>query len=403
MAGDAERLHDLDTEAHKDRAWIFWAVSTTLTAAMLLAVPPTWAIGTTAGWAIAGAGMLASWAYVIRLVRTRGRVSRRETFLSCLFGACLTANAQWLQGGYRSPIVILFALQVFGAAAILTGRARGVHLAIVLTFVLVPLAYGPTSAVIVITAVVFAIILAIQAGFLLEYGLRLRAQRLTIFEAEREASARAVTDELTGLGNRRALACALREAADRVAAGASVTIVYTDLDGFKPYNDRLGHAAGDALLHRFGGALREALSGRGQAFRIGGDEFCALLDGALAPDDPAIAAVREALTEPGPDLAVTPSCGVVTVPAEVADVPGALRLADERMYAAKHNLRPSLAQELVDVLHGELARADDVPVDPWELARTLAVRAGVPAAEAEALLEQLAGSGTGLPARDSIV
>ena len=55
-----------------------------------------------------------------------------------------------------------------------------------------------------------------------------------------------------------------------------------DLDGFKHYNDTFGHPAGDALLCRLGANLEAFLGARGQAFRMGGDEFCALFhDGRL--------------------------------------------------------------------------------------------------------------------------
>ncbi len=51
-----------------------------------------------------------------------------------------------------------------------------------------------------------------------------------------------------------------------------------DLDGFKHYNDTFGHPAGDVLLARLGGNLQAFLDGRGRAFRMGGDEFCALFE-----------------------------------------------------------------------------------------------------------------------------
>ena len=50
-----------------------------------------------------------------------------------------------------------------------------------------------------------------------------------------------------------------------------------DLDGFKSYNDTFGHLAGDALLARLGGKLAAAVAPAGDAFRLGGDEFCVLI------------------------------------------------------------------------------------------------------------------------------
>ena len=53
-----------------------------------------------------------------------------------------------------------------------------------------------------------------------------------------------------------------------------------DLDGFKHYNDSFGHPSGDALLERLGERLERVVAGRGRAYRMGGDEFCVLLDAA---------------------------------------------------------------------------------------------------------------------------
>ena len=50
-----------------------------------------------------------------------------------------------------------------------------------------------------------------------------------------------------------------------------------DLDNFKAYNDRLGHPAGDALLHAIGAAIYGSARGEDRVFRYGGDEFAVLL------------------------------------------------------------------------------------------------------------------------------
>ena len=85
-----------------------------------------------------------------------------------------------------------------------------------------------------------------------------------------QTRADATTDKLTGLPNRRALTDDLDAA---LASGREHTLAFFDLDGFKEYNDTFGHPAGDALLQR----LAAALGG----YRLGGDEFCLLLPGAL--------------------------------------------------------------------------------------------------------------------------
>ncbi len=77
----------------------------------------------------------------------------------------------------------------------------------------------------------------------------------------------ALTDALTGLGNRRALTQDLERELARADDARPVVLVLFDLDGFKHYNDTFGHPAGDALLVRLGANLATYLSGRGRAFR----------------------------------------------------------------------------------------------------------------------------------------
>ncbi len=131
------------------------------------------------------------------------------------------------------------------------------------------------------------------------------------------------TDPLTGLGNRRALMEALDDAVERQL---DRELVLFDLDGFKRYNDRLGHAAGDQLLADLGAELTRAVAGRGEAFRLGGDELCVLLT-----DPAALADCSAALHTDD----VGASYGTARLPPEAASASAALSLADDRMYAAK--------------------------------------------------------------------
>ena len=106
----------------------------------------------------------------------------------------------------------------------------------------------------------------------------------------------AISDPLTGLGNRRALTQDL-ERLLRPGAPRS-TIILFDLNGFKGYNDTYGHPAGDALLQRLAGNLVAAQHG-GRVYRMGGDEFCVLAPlGSREAGDVAALAAR-ALAERG--------------------------------------------------------------------------------------------------------
>jgi diguanylate cyclase (GGDEF)-like protein len=167
----------------------------------------------------------------------------------------------------------------------------------------------------------------------------------------------ALTDGLTGLPNRRRLMRDLDRVLDadehprrRHQRPRTATFAFFDLDGFKGYNDTFGHAAGDMLLDRLAGRLAAAVEGRGSAYRLGGDEFCVLLDGRLALDDPRMAACGAALEEQGEGFRVGASCGAVAIPDEADNATHALQLADQRMYAAKRGSRASSRRQTRDVL-----------------------------------------------------
>jgi diguanylate cyclase (GGDEF)-like protein len=177
--------------------------------------------------------------------------------------------------------------------------------------------------------------LALAAGAVFTAGAR---AALTYIENGRILQAQtkdAITDSLTQLGNRRRLMQDLERAVRRSQSGESSTLAFFDLDGFKHYNDTFGHGAGDALLASLGGALSGAVGDRGEAYRLGGDEFCALLDGRIPRGDATVTRAGAALSKQGSGFTVTASCGVVVIPEDAATVTSALSLADERMYVEK--------------------------------------------------------------------
>jgi two-component system cell cycle response regulator len=151
----------------------------------------------------------------------------------------------------------------------------------------------------------------------------------------RHSAQDAMTDGLSGLGNRRRLMRDLEAAVADADPDHPQTLVFFDLDGFKRYNDTFGHAAGDALLARLGAALPAAIGDHGRAYRLGGDEFCLLLTGRFATDDPLVGAATAALSEQGTAVSVSASRGLAIVPDEATTTTAVLQLADQRMYAAK--------------------------------------------------------------------
>src|SRR5918992_2088292 len=166
----------------------------------------------------------------------------------------------------------------------------------------------------------------------------------------------ALTDTLTGLGNRRRL---LEDLADLLASGEpgrSRLLLMLDLDGFKAYNDTFGHPAGDVLLARLGRELDVAArESGGTAYRPGGDEFCVLIENRREQCRRLAAAVNEALWAGGQN--VTASFGAVVLPLEADSPERALQLADRRLYSDKSQRRRAAeAREVRDALTEALER-----------------------------------------------
>jgi diguanylate cyclase (GGDEF)-like protein len=196
----------------------------------------------------------------------------------------------------------------------------------------------------------------------------------------RRARRDALTDSLTGLMNRRAFVDDLARLLDPAGPVQRRKLALFDLDGFKRYNDAYGHPAGDALLQRLSAELADVVAGHGQAYRLGGDEFCLLLD--ADGSDAVLRAAATALEARGDGFDVTASYGRVALPEDAADAEEALHLADRRMYAAKES-RPSSAglqtrSVLLKVLSEREPELHEHSTDVMGLARGVARRLGLP-------------------------
>jgi diguanylate cyclase (GGDEF)-like protein len=213
---------------------------------------------------------------------------------------------------------------------------------------------------------------------------------LRVLAATREE---AVTDSLTGLGNRRALMRDLEDVLEVASETDPHLLLLFDLDGFKTYNDRFGHPAGDALLARLGGSLREQVGDSGCAYRLGGDEFCAIVR-ADAKELPRIRReTGRSLTEEGEGFRVAASVGSIVLPADASDATHALRLVDRRMYQEKESRRPG-GDESYSVLVGVVEAHD-----PQLAAHTTLVARLSRAIAVELGLEQSAVRTLGMVAR----
>ena len=201
-----------------------------------------------------------------------------------------------------------------------------------------------------------------------------------------ESSREALTDALTGLGNRRRLMRDLELGFAASGGGAPRTIALFDLDGFKNYNDVFGHPAGDALLVRLARELERVVAAGGEAYRLGGDEFCVLLDGVGEATERLLAACVVALTDRGHGFDVGCSHGSAKLPDEAAERTGALKLADQRLYSEKFERRRDAISEqtcdaLLQVLHERQPDLRDHVGDVADLALRVGIRLGLRAEE----------------------
>ena len=204
-------------------------------------------------------------------------------------------------------------------------------------------------------------------------------------------SNQALTDPLTGLGNRRKLVNDLQKALPDAGESAPLLLGLYDLDGFKNYNDSFGHPAGDALLTRLGRNLQTAMQLHGgEAYRMGGDEFCIIVTIGTDGQGTIIADASAALSERGEGFAIGSSYGSVLLPQEANEVSIALRLSDQRLYANKNSGRRSAGRQSADVLlqalHERSPELGDHLVDVARLAAEVGRRLGMSGEE----LDQLA-------------
>ncbi len=186
------------------------------------------------------------------------------------------------------------------------------------------------------------------------FALTARSQLAMLAVSRHEA----LTDALTGLGNRRRLLADLEEVVEHASTERPALLALFDLDGFKDYNDRYGHPAGDSLLVRLGAALSASVRGSGTAYRMGGDEFCVLAWAGAEERESVVSTAAAALTEHGEGFTVGCSYGFVSLSGEVRDASAALGLADRRMYERKYSARTSAARQSTDVLVGLMAERD---------------------------------------------
>lgn len=194
----------------------------------------------------------------------------------------------------------------------------------------------------------------------------------------------ALHDSLTRLGNRRKL---YSDIATVSRGNKPSLLVLFDLNGFKDYNDRFGHLAGDALLARVGERLMAAVARGGHAYRLGGDEFCTLTAHAAEEAGSAAAHLAAAFSEQGDSFSITASYGWADLPGGDCSPSEVLKLADRRMYADKHRGRVTAARQSADVLAKALRERNRELSEHLDevarLARVVGVRMGMSGVDVE--------------------
>jgi two-component system cell cycle response regulator len=177
-------------------------------------------------------------------------------------------------------------------------------------------------------------------------NIQIRRRRLqnSLDQNYRRSLALSLTDELTGLYNRRYLFAHLDELLARGGGeGVGVAVLMVDIDHFKRVNDSWGHAAGDEVLRQVARRAQDSVRSVDLVARLGGEEFAVVMpETGLAAAEAVAERLRAAIAGPpfvlgrgGARLPVTVSIGVATTVAGGDDRDGLLARADTALYEAK--------------------------------------------------------------------
>ena len=256
-----------------------------------------------------------------------------EVWIAAAWGALpLLLGATLLEtGGPASPLVVWFAIPAVTLGARFESRGMVIGTVYLMTvFLLSAVASDPAMAAdhrqTLITTAALMISVVILSG--------------ALADSDRTYRRRSTLDPLTGLFNRNALEQRLAELDGQpcnLAEGLSHALLLCDLDHFKQVNDRLGHAAGDAVLQDVAYTMRAALRAGDSIYRVGGEEILAILPGADRESAVEIAErLRTEVRERRPvGVQVTVSVGVAVSRPEVVNTDDLISRADAALYAAK--------------------------------------------------------------------
>jgi diguanylate cyclase (GGDEF)-like protein/PAS domain S-box-containing protein len=171
---------------------------------------------------------------------------------------------------------------------------------------------------------------------------QMRRRQVELQHSRDTAVKNSLIDSLTELPNRRWLMESLPATIEKAEqAGNSVALLFIDLDGFKPVNDSLGHAAGDDVLVHIANTLRSLVRKGDSLARMGGDEFMLILpdlearEGAGRVAEGLLRAIDLPISLLDRRVHVSASIGIGIFPTDATHVDQLIARADMAMYAAK--------------------------------------------------------------------
>ena len=213
--------------------------------------------------------------------------------------------------------------------------------------------------------------IALATLTLLAVGIRLIVSVRGVESLSQERHRQSVTDELTGLWNRRYLFRVLDAFfADDEAGEAdrSLAFLFVDLDHFKEINDSFGHPAGDELLRQLGDRLQTSLRDTDLLVRLGGDEFAVVLidgdaDYAASVAERLTASLNQPFMLDVVSATIGASIGIALAPNDATDSARLVWCADVAMYRAKLGRTPYALFELtIDEEHDQLRLMEELQV-----------------------------------------
>lgn len=182
------------------------------------------------------------------------------------------------------------------------------------------------------------------------FAMLVRSQRLAVHQRELLAKL-AMTDELTGISNRRNFIDVGRKEVERsIRYNRPLSLLYIDIDRFKSINDRWGHPAGDVVLKELALKISGILRRQDTVGRIGGEEFAIILPEtdhkyACSVAESLRLAIEQSSTHINATTQIqfTLSIGVATLDGEDDSLDDLMHRADQALYQAKHSGRNQVA------------------------------------------------------------